>query len=199
METAKLRIFGMRLVAYDPFVSADRARQLGVELIPTVEELFAVADFVSVHLPKTPETMGLIDAALLARAKPGLRIINTATGEEENSFVDRTRPVDNSRSQGSSPVVFFQQGDRVIVAPDSLHIATWSGSSRVRIWMPPNAEPIRLNHRCPTSDTGRWPQQINKSASRLFHAMTEMAQKAEILPWSGHETRFRFDPRKRRA
>lgn len=72
--------FGMRLVAYDPFVSAERARQLGVELIPTVEELFTVADFVSVHLPKTPETMGLIDAALLERAKPGLRIINTARG-----------------------------------------------------------------------------------------------------------------------
>ena len=72
--------FGMRLVAYDPFVSPERARQLGVELIPTVEELVGVADFVSIHLPKTPETIGLFDADLLARAKPGIRIINTARG-----------------------------------------------------------------------------------------------------------------------
>lgn len=72
--------FGMRLVAFDPFVSSDRARQLGVELIPTIEELFAVSDFVSIHLPKTPETTGLINAELLAKAKPGIRIINTARG-----------------------------------------------------------------------------------------------------------------------
>lgn len=70
--------FGMRLVAYDPFVSGERARQLGVELIPTIEELVGVSDFVSIHLPKTPETTGLINAELLAKAKPGIRIINTA-------------------------------------------------------------------------------------------------------------------------
>ena len=48
--------FGMQLVAYDPYVSADRARQLGVDLVPTVEELVARADFLTVHLPKTPDT-----------------------------------------------------------------------------------------------------------------------------------------------
>jgi D-3-phosphoglycerate dehydrogenase len=72
--------FGMHLVAYDPYVSTDRARQLGVELVPTIQELFAVSDFLTVHLPKTKETMGLIDAELLAAAKPGLRIVNTARG-----------------------------------------------------------------------------------------------------------------------
>src|SRR5450755_778644 len=72
--------FGMRLIAYDPFVSADRARQLGVSLVPTIEALVAEADFVTVHLPKTPETIGLIGAAVLAQAKPGLRIVNTARG-----------------------------------------------------------------------------------------------------------------------
>jgi D-3-phosphoglycerate dehydrogenase len=71
--------FGMRLVAFDPYVAADRARQMGVELM-TLEELMAHADFVTVHLPKTPETVGLIGADLLAKAKPGLRIINTARG-----------------------------------------------------------------------------------------------------------------------
>jgi D-3-phosphoglycerate dehydrogenase len=72
--------FGMRLVAYDPFVSADRARQLGVALVPTVEELFATCDFVSIHATKTPETVGLVNAAVLAQAKPGLRLVNAGRG-----------------------------------------------------------------------------------------------------------------------
>jgi D-3-phosphoglycerate dehydrogenase len=71
---------GMHLVAYDPYVSADRARQLGVELVSTVEDLIARVDVLTVHLPKTPETIGLLDAAMLARAKPGLRIVNTSRG-----------------------------------------------------------------------------------------------------------------------
>ena len=54
--------FGMKLVAYDPFVSEDRARQLSVELLP-LEDLMARADFITLHLAKTPETAGLIDAA----------------------------------------------------------------------------------------------------------------------------------------
>ncbi len=71
--------FGMRLVAYDPFVSADRARHMGVELLD-LEALMAESDFVTIHLPKNKETLGLVGADLLARAKPGLRIINTARG-----------------------------------------------------------------------------------------------------------------------
>jgi D-3-phosphoglycerate dehydrogenase len=72
--------FGMRLVAYDPFVSADRSRQLGVALVETVEELVAISDFVSIHATKTPETVGLVNAAVLAHAKPGLRLINAGRG-----------------------------------------------------------------------------------------------------------------------
>jgi D-3-phosphoglycerate dehydrogenase len=71
--------FGMRLIAYDPYVSAERARHLGVEL-RTLDELVAEADFLTVHLPKNAETVGLIGAELLARAKPGIRIVNTARG-----------------------------------------------------------------------------------------------------------------------
>jgi D-3-phosphoglycerate dehydrogenase len=72
--------FGMRLVAYDPFVSADRARQLGVALVETVEELVATSDFVSIHATKTPETVGLINGSVLAQAKPGMRLINAGRG-----------------------------------------------------------------------------------------------------------------------
>jgi D-3-phosphoglycerate dehydrogenase len=71
--------FGMRLVAYDPYVSAERAKQMGVEL-GSLDDVVAQADFLTIHLPKTPETIGLIDADLLARSKPGIRIVNTARG-----------------------------------------------------------------------------------------------------------------------
>jgi len=71
--------FGMNLVAYDPFVSAERARQLSVELLP-LERLMEVADFVTLHVAKTPETIGLIDKDLLTRSKPGIRIINVSRG-----------------------------------------------------------------------------------------------------------------------
>jgi D-3-phosphoglycerate dehydrogenase / 2-oxoglutarate reductase len=71
--------FGMRLVAYDPFVSADRARQMRVELL-SLEQLIAESDFVTIHLPKTKETTGIINAALLKTAKPSLRVINVARG-----------------------------------------------------------------------------------------------------------------------
>jgi D-3-phosphoglycerate dehydrogenase len=71
--------FGMRLIAYDPYVTPERGRQIGVELMD-LEEVFSAADFVSIHLPKTAETMGLIGKELLAKSKPGLRIVNAARG-----------------------------------------------------------------------------------------------------------------------
>ncbi|MGH9017521.1 MAG: hydroxyacid dehydrogenase, partial [Acidimicrobiales bacterium] len=71
--------FGMRLCAYDPYVSADRARHMGVELM-ALDDLVAESDFITIHLPKTAETAGLVGADLLARAKPGLRIVNAARG-----------------------------------------------------------------------------------------------------------------------
>ena len=71
--------FGMRLLAYDPYISADRARQLGAELA-SLDEVLAEADFLTIHLPKTPETAGLIGPDRLALVKPGVRIVNTARG-----------------------------------------------------------------------------------------------------------------------
>ena len=71
--------FGMRLAAFDPYVSRDRARQMGVDLMP-LEELVRTADFLTIHLPKTPETLGIIGKDLLGQAKRGLRVINTARG-----------------------------------------------------------------------------------------------------------------------
>jgi D-3-phosphoglycerate dehydrogenase len=71
--------FGMELIGFDPFVSPERAKAMGVRLV-SIEELVGEADFVSIHTPKTPETLGLFGRDLLAKAKPGIRIINTARG-----------------------------------------------------------------------------------------------------------------------
>src|SRR5262249_59690232 len=71
--------FGVQLVAYDPYVPAARAAQVGARLV-SLDDLLATSDFISVHLPKTPETIGLIGAAELARTKPGVRIVNAARG-----------------------------------------------------------------------------------------------------------------------
>ena len=75
----RLSAFGVRLVAYDPFVQPARAAQLGVKLLP-LDELLAQSDFITVHLPKTKETVGLIDAGALKLVKPSVHIINAARG-----------------------------------------------------------------------------------------------------------------------
>jgi len=69
----------MKLIAYDPFISADHARNLQVELVP-LKQLFKEADFITVHTPLTAQTKGLIGTKELALVKPTVRIINTARG-----------------------------------------------------------------------------------------------------------------------
>jgi D-3-phosphoglycerate dehydrogenase len=75
----RLSAFGMDVIAYDPYVQAGRAAQMGVRMV-TLDELLAESDFISVHLPKTPETVGLIGAEELAKAKPSLVLGNAARG-----------------------------------------------------------------------------------------------------------------------
>lgn len=75
----RLAAFGAHIVAYDPYVSAALAAQLGIELL-SLDELLARADFISVHLPKTPETAGLFGKEALAKTKPGVIIVNAARG-----------------------------------------------------------------------------------------------------------------------
>ena len=71
--------FGMRVVAHDPFVTPDRARQLNIQLL-SVEELMAESDFLTIHAVKNKETVGLLGKEMLAKAKPGLRVVNAARG-----------------------------------------------------------------------------------------------------------------------
>ncbi|HMM49980.1 MAG TPA: NAD(P)-dependent oxidoreductase, partial [Miltoncostaeaceae bacterium] len=98
---------GMHVVAYDPFVTEARYRELGVEQAPTPEDLYAVADFVALHLASTPETRGSIGKEVFAAMKPGARLINAARGD----IVDTDALVEaiNSGHLGGAGIDVFPQ------------------------------------------------------------------------------------------
>jgi D-3-phosphoglycerate dehydrogenase len=77
----RARAFGMHVVAFDPYVSSERFKELGAEKAETPADVYARADFLTLHLPKTPETRGLLNADALAQCKDGVRVINVARGE----------------------------------------------------------------------------------------------------------------------
>jgi D-3-phosphoglycerate dehydrogenase len=99
--------FGMRLLAYDPYVATDRARHMGVEMT-SLEELVAEADFVTIHLPKSAETAGLFGHDLLAKCKPGIRIVNAARGGivDEEALAEAVR---EGRVAGAALDVFAEE------------------------------------------------------------------------------------------
>jgi D-3-phosphoglycerate dehydrogenase / 2-oxoglutarate reductase len=85
----RAKAFGMAVVAHDPFIAEQVASKLGIELL-SVDDVCARADYVTLHLPATPETRHLIDARRLSLCKSGVRLINTARGEliDENALAD---------------------------------------------------------------------------------------------------------------
>ncbi|HTX62126.1 MAG TPA: phosphoglycerate dehydrogenase [Acidimicrobiales bacterium] len=116
--------FGMRLLGFDPYVTHERARAIGVEL-RSLEEVFAESDFVTIHTPKTVETTGLVGRELLAKAKPGIRIVNTSRGGivDEEALYEALRAgtvagaaldVFSTEPPGASPL--FELGN-VVVTP----------------------------------------------------------------------------------
>jgi D-3-phosphoglycerate dehydrogenase len=81
LVAARARGFGMSVIAFDPYVSAERFRELGVEHAVEPADVYASADVVTIHLPKTEETANFVDAAAFAQMKDGVRIVNCARGE----------------------------------------------------------------------------------------------------------------------
>jgi D-3-phosphoglycerate dehydrogenase len=75
----RLAGFGARLIGFDPYVTPARAEQIGVELA-TMDEVMEQSDFITIHIPKTPETTGMISTAQFAKAKSNLRIVNASRG-----------------------------------------------------------------------------------------------------------------------
>jgi len=127
---------GMRVVAYDPFVADERFRELGVEQEPTPDEVYDVADFVTLHLPLTAETRGSIGAAAFARMRDGVRLVNAARGElvDEAALVDALQ---SGKVAGAALDVFSAEPysgpllelDSVVVTP---HLAASTGEAQDR-------------------------------------------------------------------
>ena len=76
----RAKAFGMKVLAYDPFVSQQLARDLEIEL-PDLDPLYADSDYISLHVGLTPQTAGMINAASIAKMKKGVRLVNCARGE----------------------------------------------------------------------------------------------------------------------
>lgn len=96
--------FGMRIVAYDPYVSAERAKRLGVEMLK-LDDIFSVADMLTIHLPRTPQTENLINAASIAKMKDDVRIVNVARGGIVNE-ADLANAVRDGKVGGAAVDVF---------------------------------------------------------------------------------------------
>ncbi|GAB4303757.1 MAG: phosphoglycerate dehydrogenase [Oscillatoriaceae cyanobacterium] len=111
---AAAKALGMKLIAYDPFISIERAEQLGCRLVD-MDLLLQEADYITLHLPKTPETTNLIDAKALAKMKPTTRIINCARGGiiDEVALVEALK---SGRIAGAALDVFNNEP----LEPDSL-------------------------------------------------------------------------------
>ena len=99
--------FEMRVVAFDPFLPAQAAADLDVQLL-SLDDLFAQADYVSLHMPSTPQTRNLVNAERLAKAKRGLRLVNTARGDlvDETALADA---IESGQVAGAALDVFVKE------------------------------------------------------------------------------------------
>jgi D-3-phosphoglycerate dehydrogenase / 2-oxoglutarate reductase len=81
-EVAKRAVaFGMRVMAYDPYLTEERAKAIGAEFAESLDDIYREADFITVHMPVTKETKEMLNAAAFAKMKPGVKIVNCARGE----------------------------------------------------------------------------------------------------------------------
>lgn len=128
---------GMELIAYDPFVSTERAEQLGCRLVD-LDFLFREADYITLHVPKTPETANLINAEAIAKMKPTTRIINCSRGGiideqalyealEAGQIAGAALDVYATEPLGESPL---QNCDRVVLTP---HLGASTAEAQVNV------------------------------------------------------------------
>jgi D-3-phosphoglycerate dehydrogenase len=121
--------FDMRVVAYDKFVTAERFRELGVEGVDP-DELYARSDFITLHLPKTADTVNFIDAEAIAKMREGVRIVNCARGElvDLDALVDG---LENGRVAGAALDVFPEEpfGGHPILERDDVVVTPHLGAS----------------------------------------------------------------------
>ncbi len=122
----RLAGFDANILAYDPYVSQERAEKLGVTMIESLEDLFSQSDIISIHLPKTPDTKGLIDLDLLKHSQPHLLLINAARGGivVEDDLVEALRNgyiagagIDVFDSEPATESALFDPSLNVVVTP----------------------------------------------------------------------------------
>ncbi len=122
--------FGMRVIAFDPYVPRERAKEMGVELMPTLEALLVQSDFISVNLPRTADTEGLLGERELALVKEGARLVNTARG----GIVDEValaKALEDGRLAGAALDVFDAEPtiDSPLFGLDSVVVTPHLGAS----------------------------------------------------------------------
>lgn len=127
----RMSAFGTRLLAYDPYISAARAAQIGVRLV-SLEELLRESDFISIHLPRTPETVGIIGERELGLVKPGVIIVNAARGGlvDENALAAALK---DGRVGGAGIDVFAVEPpvDSPLLGLDTVVVTPHLGASTV--------------------------------------------------------------------
>jgi D-3-phosphoglycerate dehydrogenase len=108
LVATRARAFGMHVIAYDPFVSAERFRELGAEQADSPDDVLEAGDFITLHLPKTPETQGFLNSDNLAKCKDGVRIVNVARGPLVVDD-DLEQALDSGKVAGAALDVFTQE------------------------------------------------------------------------------------------
>ena len=126
LVAARAKAFGMRILAFDPFVSSERVKELGAERVDSPEEIYAQADFITIHLPNNAETKGFLNAGAFARMKDGVRVINCARGQLIDDEALQAA-LDSGKVAGAALDVFQQEPitehplfdgyDNVVVTP----------------------------------------------------------------------------------
>ncbi|MEM7563259.1 MAG: phosphoglycerate dehydrogenase [Pseudomonadota bacterium] len=122
----------MKVVGFDPYLSAERAREMGITLIEDLAELLGRCDFISLHLPSTENTRGIIGAESLAQCKPGIRIVNCARG----NLVDElalAHALQSGQVAGAALDVFQQEppAERALLDSNNLIVTPHLGASTV--------------------------------------------------------------------
>lgn len=125
----RLRGFGVEIIAFDPYVTAARAQQLGVQLVE-LDDLIARADFLTIHMPRTPETLGMIGAAQLKAMKSTAYVVNVARG----GLIDEqalAAALDAGEIAGAALDVFVQEppADTVLTGNPRINVTPHLGAS----------------------------------------------------------------------
>ena len=138
----RLANFGANLIGYDPYVTPARAEQIGVKLA-SLEEVMQQADFITIHIPKTPETTGLIGAAEFAMAKPNLRIVNCSRG----GIIDEAALFDALKSKkiaGAPASIMLSDADALPDVADAAALAEkWDRIREIRAEVARAMETVR--------------------------------------------------------